>query len=90
MPPRSFLDSYDHSSHSYVSAILCDYFESSNHDVHNCSYRDYADATCANLGKTIYELIGKMIETMKEKIAKYSHHVNQSGGDNNLHQPNLV
>ena len=48
-----FIDSYDRLSYSYVPPILFDYCGSSDHDVYNCPYHDYVDATCASLTKTI-------------------------------------
>jgi len=60
--------------------------ESFDHDVHSCPYRDYADAICASLRKTIHGLIDKMIETMKERIDEYSPYFNQSREDYNLHK----
>ena len=59
-----FIDSYDHLSYSFVPPVLCDYCESFEHDVHDCPYTDYVDATSASLRKTINELTNKMIETM--------------------------
>ena len=46
-----FAYSYNHLSYSIVSPILCDYCESSNHNVHNCPYHDYVDATYVTLEK---------------------------------------
>jgi len=37
-PQDHFVGSYD-PSHSYVSFLLCNYCESSDHDVHTCPYR---------------------------------------------------
>ena len=54
---------------SCVIPFWCGYCASSNHDVHNCPYHDYVDATCASLGKKINEFTDKMEETMKERIA---------------------
>jgi len=80
----------DHFAYSYnysiVSPILCDYYESSDHNVHNCPFRDYVDATCVRLEKTINKLTDKMIKTMKEKIVDYSHCFNQRMEDSNLHK----
>ena len=53
-------------SYSYALSVLCDYYESFDHDVYIRPYRDFIDATCASLGKTINEMIDKMVETMKE------------------------
>ena len=58
--------------------VFCDYCESSNHDAYNCPYRAYVDAICASVEKKINELINKMVETMKERIAEYSHGFNRS------------
>jgi len=82
-----FIDSYDHLSYSYVFPILCDYCEPSNHDVHNCSYTNYVNATSASLEELINELTYKMIDSMKERIGEYSHCFNQSRNDTNLHKP---
>jgi len=49
--------------------MLYDYCESSDTNVHTCLYRDDVDATHASLGKTIYDITDKMIETMEERIA---------------------
>jgi len=38
----------------------------------------YVDATCASVEKTINDMIDKMIENMKKRIAKYSHCFNWS------------
>jgi len=43
-------NSYD-PSYFYESPGLYDYCKSSNHDIHNCPYRDYINAICASLGK---------------------------------------
>ena len=69
-------------------SFWCNYCESSKHDVHNCPCRICVDATCASLGKIIHELTNKMIETTKEKIARYSQCFNQSMEDYNLHESN--
>ena len=66
--------------------ILCDYCESSDHNVHNCPFHDYVDARCVSLEKTINKLRDKMIKVMKEKIVEYSHCFNQSMEDNHLRQ----
>jgi len=55
-----------------VPLVLCDYCESSDHDVHACPYHAYVDATCASVEKKINELTGKMIEIMEERILEYS------------------
>jgi len=65
-----FAYSYNHLSYSIVPPILCDYCKSSYHNVHDCPYHDYVDATCVSLGKIINKLTDKMIETMKEKIVE--------------------
>jgi len=52
--------------------MLGDYCESSNPDACNCSYHVYVDAKCASVEKTINELTERMVETIKERIAKYS------------------
>ena len=70
-----------------MSPILCDYCNSSDHNVHNCRYHDYVNATCMSLGKTIDKLTDEIIETMKEKIIEYSHCFNQSMEDSNLLEP---
>ena len=59
-----FIDSHD-SSYSYVP----DYCESSDHDTCNCPYRDYIDAACAHVEKTVNYMTNKMIENMKVRIA---------------------
>jgi len=61
-----------------VPPALRDYCESFDHDIHNCPYTDYVDAKCLSLKKIINKVTDKMIETMKEKIAKYSHRFDQS------------
>ena len=66
--------------------VLCDYCESSNHDACNCLYRDYVDATCASVGKTINYMTDKMTENMKKRIVEYSHYFNHSREDINLHE----
>ena len=71
-----FRDSYDQPSRSCVIPSWCNYCESFDHDVHNCSYHDYVDVTCASLLRAIYELTDKMIETMKETIVEHSHCLN--------------
>jgi len=67
------MSSYNYLSYSYVLLILYDCCQSSDHDVHNCNYHDYVDATCASLRKTTNELADKMIETMKKRIVEYSY-----------------
>ena len=57
-------NSYD-PSFSFAPHILCDYVESSDHDVHNCPYHDYVDAICANVEKKLTEMTNKIVETMK-------------------------
>ena len=59
-------------SYSCVLPILCKYCESSYHDACNCPYRDYVDATCASVEKTLNEMTDKMVKTMKERIFEYS------------------
>ena len=73
-----------------MTPFWCNYYESSDYDVHNCIFRDYVDATCASLGKTTHELTNKMVETVKERIAKYSHCFNQSREDYNLYNLTLI
>jgi len=48
-----------------VPPVLCDYCESSNHNVHNYPYREYFDAMGVSFGKTMNELFDKIIENMK-------------------------
>jgi len=81
-----FAYSYNHSAYSTMFPILCDYCESSDHNVHNCPFHDYVDARCVSLEKTINKLRDKMIKVMKEKIVEYSHCFNQSMEDNHLRQ----
>ena len=59
-------------SHSYVPPMLCDYSESSDYDVHTYPYRAHVVATYASVEKKINEFTNKMVETMKERIVKYS------------------
>ena len=61
-----------------MSPVLCDYCESSNHDILTCPYHAYVDATCASVEKKINELTDKMIENIKVRIAEYSQCFNQS------------
>ena len=56
--------------------MLCEYYESSDHDTCNCPYRGYADAKCASVEKKSNELAE--LETMKVRIAEYSQCFNQS------------
>ena len=65
---------------------MCDHCES-GHDVHKCLYCDYFEAQYARIEKTMKDMIVKMIETMKERIAQYSHCFSQSMEDKNLHEP---
>ena len=67
--------------------VLCDYCESLTHDACNCPYRGYIDATCASFEKKFNELIDKMVETTKERIAEYSRSFTQSREDTNLQEP---
>ena len=69
--------------------MLCDYCESSDHDVHTCPYCAYVDVTCASVEKKINELIDKMAENMKVRIAEYSQCFNQSGGNSNERDSSL-
>jgi len=68
-----------------VPPILCEYCESSDHDVHNFAYRD-VDATCVRVEESINEMPDKMIETMKERIVEFSHCVNRSREDYNVYK----
>jgi len=72
-----FMNSHD-PSNSYIPLVLCDYCESSDHDVRNYPYHDYVNATCVSIEKTIHGLTQKMVETMKERITEYSHYFNHS------------
>jgi len=47
-------------SYSFVPPLLCDYCESSNHDVHTCSYGDYVDATWASAEKMLNEMTSQI------------------------------
>jgi len=87
-PLDRFIDSYD-PSHSYFPLVLCDYCESSDHDVHTCPYRAYVDATSASAKKMINELTDKMVETVKEKIAEYSYYFSHNREDTNLYRPDF-
>lgn len=61
------MNSYD-PSYYYVSPILWDYFESSDHNVHNHPYRDYQIMLMLRvqvLKKKINELTNRMVKTMK-------------------------
>jgi len=71
---------------SYVSPVLYDYYESSNHGACNCPYCDYVHTTCASVGKTINDMTDKMIESIKKRIAEYSH-CSCSREDINLQEP---
>lgn len=71
------MNSYD-PSFSFVAPVLCDYCESSDHDVHNCPYRDYIDASCASVEKKINDMTDKLVETTGVRIAEYSQCFNQS------------
>jgi len=66
--------------------VLRYYCKSSDHDVYNFPYRDYIDATCTSLGKTINELINKMVGTMRERIIEYFPCFNHSR--ENYNEPN--
>ena len=59
-------------SYSYVSSVLYEYCEFSDHDACNCPYRTYVDAKCASVEQKINELTSTMIETIKKTITKYS------------------
>jgi len=67
--------------------VLYDYCKSSDHDACNYAYRDYIDATCASDKKAINGMTNQMVETMKQRIAEYSHCFSHSGEDTNLHEP---
>ena len=76
-PQDHFIDSHG-PSYSCVSPVLCEYYDSHDHDTCNCPYRAYADATFASVEKKINELTDKMIENMKVRIAGYSQCFHQS------------
>jgi len=61
-----------------MSPMLCDYYESSYHDVLTCPFHAYVDATYASVEKQINELTDKMIENMKVRIAEHSQCFKQS------------
>ena len=42
--------------------MLCDYCESSDHDVHTCPYRAYVDHTYASVKSRINEMTNQMVE----------------------------
>jgi len=69
-----------------VPPVLCDYCESSSHDVHTCPFRAHVATKCASVEKTINEMTDKMLETMKLRIVKYSQCFTQSG--ENYSEPN--
>jgi len=71
-------------AYSYVPHMLCDYCESSGHDVHTCSYHDYIDGTCASVEKRINEMTNQMVETIKQRIAECSHCFSHSMEDIHL------
>jgi len=58
--------------------VLCDYCQSSDHDVLTCPFRIYIDATCASVEKKIKKLTDKIIENIKVRIAEYSQCFHQS------------
>ena len=58
--------------------MLCDYCQSSDHDVLTCPFRIYIDATCAHVEKKIKKLTDKIIENIKVRIAEYSQCFHQS------------
>jgi len=68
---------------------FCGCCESSNRDACTCPYQDYVDATCASAKKKINELIDKTVETMKERVAEYSHCFNQSWENCREHDSSL-
>jgi len=45
-----------------MSPALCDYCESSDHNVHTCPYCEYVDATCTSVAKKINEMTNQMVE----------------------------
>ena len=53
--------------------MLCDYCESPDHNAYICPYREYVDVTCASFEKKINDMTEQMMETMKVRIAEYSH-----------------
>jgi len=61
-----------------MSPMLCEYCESSNHDVLTCPFHPYIDAICASAEKKINELTDKMIKNLKVRIAEYSQCFSQS------------
>jgi len=61
-----------------MAPVLCEYYESSDHDACDCPYRDYVDAVCASIEKALNELNYKMVEIIKERIVEYSQCFNQS------------
>ena len=71
-PSDHFMNSYD-SYNYYMSPVLCDYYESPDHDAYTCTYRDYINAICASFEKKINDMTEQMMETMKVRIAEYSH-----------------
>ena len=58
-----FWNSYN-PSYSCVPLLLCDYCESSYHNICDCPYHDYVDVTCTSVEKTINDMTDKMVETM--------------------------
>ena len=67
--------------------FLCNYYESSDHDVHTCLYRDYVDAIYARVKKAINDMTDKMIENMKKRIAEYSLCFSHKREDINFQEP---
>ena len=57
--------------------MLCDYCESSNHDVLTCLFCPYIDAISTSVEKK-KELTDKMTENLKLRIAEYSQCFSQS------------
>ena len=70
-----------------MSPMLCDYCESSNYDVDTCPFRAYIDANCVSIENKINDMTNRLVETMKKRIAKYSHCFSHSREDINLQKP---
>ena len=73
----------------YMPPVLRDYCESSDHATRNCPYCAYVDATCACIENTVNDMTDRIIETMKERITKYSHCFNRGRENCSEHDSNL-
>ena len=76
-PQDPFIDSY-YPSYPYLPPGFHYYCDFCDHDVYTCPYRNYIDATCTRVEKTINELTDKMAKNMKKRMVEYFHCFNQS------------